>query len=356
MKYHYRKVSVIAVLLLISIISFAQQEITNMTPGRTQKGVVYYLPKTAIRFNLLVEKTTYTPGEFCKYADKYLHQTTITQNKEVTYAIVNYGLTQIGIKDESKCYFVSLKGKSIDAEIHLTDDGILQSVNAEPLLQEPTKPFKPAPQKVLENPREYLNAEVLAAESIEKMAELTVDQIIELQEQYRKLLTGEAEDMPADKEELDKMLQQNKKEQDILMTLFTGTTVRDTTEHFIVVCPEKEIERQIIFRIDKEKGLVDKDDPNGSPYYMKIEDLHRTPFEKYDVPKNKLEGGFYSNVPGKIKFSLYHEDDFIFSSDLYAAQFGFVQIRSGSLFKQYVTHMILNPFTGSVEKINFDTN
>ncbi|MBQ8153982.1 MAG: DUF4831 family protein [Prevotella sp.] len=355
MKIMFRHFFLLAFLLLSSINFFAQQ-IPPTTPGRTPKGVVYYLPKTAIRFNLLVEKTTYKPGDFAKYADKYLHQTTIIQKEEVSYAIVNYGLSEIGIKDESKCFEVSLKGKSANATISLTDDGVLQSVNAEPIPQEAKEPFKPAPIIAPANPRQYLNAEVLAAESIEKMAELTVNQISELKVQYQKLLTGEAEDMPTDKDELNRMLQQNQKEQDILMSLFTGTTVRDTTEHYVVVCPEKEIEREIIFRIDKDKGLVDKDNPTGSPYYMKIEDLHRTPLEKYDIPKNKIDGGFYTNVPGKIKFSFYHEDDFIFSSDLYAAQFGFVQIRSGSLFKQYVTHMALNPYTGYVEKISFDNN
>ena len=35
-------------------------------------GSSYFLPKTALRFTLLVEKTTYKPGEFNQYAERYL--------------------------------------------------------------------------------------------------------------------------------------------------------------------------------------------------------------------------------------------------------------------------------------------
>lgn len=347
MKNISKKTCLFVFLSLTAIVSFAQ----SVTPGRTPKGVVYYLPKTAIRFNLLVEKTTYIPGEFCEFAEKYFHLADVEQEKKVSYTIVNYGLTQIGVRDTSKCYSVNLKGKSATAEVHLTNDGVLQSVNAEPIQLEIRPPFKAAPHKEPANPREYLDVEVLAAGSMEKMAELTVAQIIELQERRDKILSGEMTDSLEDR---DVTLQQIEQERKILMSMFIGTTTRDTTEQIVVVCPEQEVEREVIFRIDKDKGLVGKDIPTGTPYYMTIEDLHRTTLQKYDIPENKKDGGFYVNVPGKIKFTLYREDDFIGAFDLYAAQFGFVEIRSGSLFKQYVVHMALNPFTGSVEKINAD--
>ena len=52
--------------------SQAQTAISEYKPGVTSEGAVYYLPKTAIRITLQIEKTTYTPGEFCKYSEKYL--------------------------------------------------------------------------------------------------------------------------------------------------------------------------------------------------------------------------------------------------------------------------------------------
>ena len=61
-----------AAMFLCSIVAMAQQQSTPMKPGRTAEGIYYYLPKTAIRITLQIEKTTYKPGEFCKYSEKYL--------------------------------------------------------------------------------------------------------------------------------------------------------------------------------------------------------------------------------------------------------------------------------------------
>ena len=322
-----------ASMLLCSIVAMAQQQTTQMKPGKTAEGIIYYLPKTAIEFNLLIEKKTYTPGIFAKYGEKYLRLRGIKQEEEVTY---------------------SIGGKCETAEIHLTNDGVLQSINADPVTVKPRVPFKPAPPVKEPDPKQYLNAEVLSAGSTAKMAELTVDQIIELQERRQALITGEAEDIPQDEQQLQLMIDEIDKQREILLTLFTGTTHRDTVEQMLIVCPEKEVEREVIFRLSKKIGLVDKDDLSGVPYYMSIEDMHRTTFQKYDVDEKKKEGGFYVNVPGRIKMTLHRDNHFLGSFDLYAAQFGFVELRSGSLFKRYVTHMTLNPTTGSVDKIHAD--
>lgn len=341
-------------LLLTSLVCMAQAESVPMKPGKTPEGVVYFLPKTAIQFNLLIEKKTYTPGEFCKYAEKYLRLTGVNQEEEVTHSIVSYGLTQVGVRDTSKCYVVDLKGKSATADVRLSDDGVLLAVNAEPATIAPKTPFKPAPRPAAISPRQYLSAEVLSAGSMAKMAELTVQQIIDIQSHRQQLITGEAEDAPSDKDQLQLMLDQLEKEREALMSLFLGTTVRDTIQQTVVVCPDKEVKREVIFRINKKLGLVDKDDLSGVPYYMTIEDMHHTTLQKYDTPENKKDGGFFVNVPGRIRLTLEREDHKLGAFDVYAAQFGFVELRSGSLFKRYVTHMVLNPFTGSVDKIHAD--
>ena len=99
-----------AAMLVCSSVAMAQQLTTPTKAGRTADGIVYYLPKTAIEFNLLIEKKTYTPGEFAKYGEKYLRLRGIKLEEEVTYSIANYGLTQIGLRDTSKCFAVKLKG------------------------------------------------------------------------------------------------------------------------------------------------------------------------------------------------------------------------------------------------------
>ena len=343
-------------LLLCCTMLMAQPVTTQMQAGRTANGIVYFLPKTAIRISLLIEKKTYKPGEYAKYADKYLHLTGIEQEEQVTYSVANFGITTLGVRDTSKCYSVELKGKSETAEVKLSDDGVLLAVNDEPVKQKEFVPFQPAPAAPAVNPRQFLSADVLAAGSMAKQAELTVNQIMELQVQRQQLITGEAEDMPQDEQQLRLMIAQIDKEREALMSMFTGVTTRDTVEQVITVCPDKEVNREVIFRLSKKLGLVDKDDLSGIPYYMTIEDLHRTNGQKYGLAENKKSEGFYVNVPGRIRLTLHRENQQLGTFDLFAGQFGFVELRSGALFKRYVTHMTLNPATGSVDKIHADMN
>ena len=59
-------------LLFVSTMAFCQTQISDYKPGITPERAEYFLPKTAIRVAVKVEKTTFTPGEFCKYAERYL--------------------------------------------------------------------------------------------------------------------------------------------------------------------------------------------------------------------------------------------------------------------------------------------
>ena len=37
-----------------------------------QEEASYYLPRTALRFTITVEKSSYTPGDFCQFSERYL--------------------------------------------------------------------------------------------------------------------------------------------------------------------------------------------------------------------------------------------------------------------------------------------
>ena len=60
--------------ILWTQLAAAQPVTTQMQAGRTPDGVVYFLPKTVFHINILVEKTTFTPGEFALYAEHISYQ------------------------------------------------------------------------------------------------------------------------------------------------------------------------------------------------------------------------------------------------------------------------------------------
>ena len=52
------------------------------------EGAPYYLPKTAFKFRILVQKTTFTPGEYAEYAARYLKQTDAVLEPKTSYKII----------------------------------------------------------------------------------------------------------------------------------------------------------------------------------------------------------------------------------------------------------------------------
>ena len=80
--------TLLSILIMASTTAMAQTQVTEYHPGMTAEGVVYYLPKTSLKVAVRVEKTTYTPGEFCKYADKYLRANNVKDEGYSTYKIV----------------------------------------------------------------------------------------------------------------------------------------------------------------------------------------------------------------------------------------------------------------------------
>ncbi|MBQ8064844.1 MAG: DUF4831 family protein [Prevotella sp.] len=334
----------------------AQPVTTQMLGGQAPGGVVYFLPKTVFHFHLLVERRTFTPGEFAPYAENYLRLRDVRQEREVSHNVIDVSITRSAVRDTSRCYTVKMKGgKCETAEVRCSEDGVLLAVNDEPLTIPVHVPFKAAQQPVMPDAHRFLSAEVMAAGSRAKMAELTARQMQELQERRQQLLTDDDE-TPKDERLVRRVIAEIDAEYQALLSLFTGTLHRDTVEHTVTLCPERYISREVFFRLSRQLGVVDKDDLAGVPYYISIEPISPAEAEKYSVPENKKNEGFYVCVPGSIRLSLFRADMPLASFDLSAAQFGFTELCHGNLFKRYVTHMQLHPATGAIVRLHADTD
>ena len=332
----------------------AQTATSSYQPGVTSEGAVYFLPKTAIRITVQIEKTTYTPGDFCKYADRYLRLKDVSAEPSVTYRITGIRQEAVSTADTNKRFAVKFDPKTVAANIALSDDGVLLAINATPKPISLQQPFKPAARPEPVNPRQYMSEEILAAGSTAKMAELTAQDIYEIRESRNLLVRGQADNMPKDGAQLQLMLNQLDKQDRSLTSLFAGTTQKDTLEKSMTIVPNKESKQSLLFRFSKKLGLVDDDDLAGVPYYIMIADLHAVPMaDPEEKKKQKQEDGIYVNVPGKMKVSIYNADGVIVTNEFPAAQFGNVELLSGALFnKRYTTHLWLNPVSGAIDRLD----
>ena len=336
--------------------SLAQTAISNYKPGVTSEGAVYYLPKTAIRITLQVEKTSYTPGEFCKYSEKYLRIKDVSSTPSTKYRLISVRQEPFAVADTSKCYAVKYDAKTSACNVRLSDDGILLAINQDIKQQAPVKNVNgQKTQPVKKSPKSYLNEEILSAGSTSKMAELTAQEIYEIRESRGMLAKGQADFMPKDGEQLRLMLQELTTQDEALTSLFTGITVSDTTTHTLTYVVNKPIKRDVLFRFSSDYGLVDNDDLSGTPYYIYIEDL-KTVAEPVPVDPKKAakpqQSGIYVNIPGKMRSSIFDTKAQIVTNECPAPHFGNVELLSGALFnKRYTSRLLLHPLTGAVEKL-----
>ena len=351
---------------LSPLTSSAQTVSIFYQPGVTAEGAVYFLPKTAVRVTVEVEKTTYTPGDLCQYAERYLRLRDVSPTPSVGYRITAIRQEPVAVADTTKCYAVKFDPRTSATNIRLSDDGVLVGINTEvrgekqevrdytqPKNNSLTSHSSPLTSKL--NPRQFMSEDALAAGSTSKMAELIAQDIYEIRDSRNQLVRGQADNMPKDGEQLRLMLNQLNLQDRALTSLFAGTTVSDTTRHTFLIVPDKPMAREVLFRFSQKLGLVDVDDLAGVPYYINIEDLSTVPAPEPVDPKKKLKpvSGIFVNVPGRLRSVISDAQRQVIASEFPAGQFGNVELLSGSLFnKRYTTRLWLNPLSGAIERLD----
>lgn len=340
-------------LIAVATATKAQTQVNDYTPGVTPDGATFFLPKTAVRVSVLAEKTTYTPGEYAAYAQRFLRLNNVSLEASVSHRILSVKQTAVGMADTSKGYTVKFNPKTSATNIALAENGTLLAVNGAPLPVEHPTPFQAAPKAVLPEPQRFLTPEILAAGSIAKMAQLTAQEIYDIRENRSLLIKGQADFMPNDGAQLKLMLDQLDLQDRSLTSMFSGTTCRDTTEYVYYVSPSENINGRVLFRFSRYFGMVDADDVSGEPYTISVTDLQTVPKAEEPMKKSKKgENGLYYNVPGRLRSVISHDQQVLADDEFPAAQFGHVELLSGDLFnKHYGTRLWLNPLTGAIDRL-----
>lgn len=334
----------------------AQTEVNPYIPGATVEGVTYYLPRTAIRLVVVAEKKTYTPGDFNKYADKYLRLSDISPEASTQWSIKSISMTPYGVPDPQKAYSIQLKKRTVAPLVGLTRDGLLLSINTE--AAEETLPDVPQGEDAPKhpNPRDYMNQEILSAGSNAKIAELTAEEIYDLRDSRTALIKGEADNMPKDGAQLKIMLDQLALQETALMQLFKGTVDTSTEVFTIDITPTELTDRMVLFRFSQKLGVVDNDDLSGAPVYLSLKSMNtlagQVADEKADKKKSKLEEGVRYNVPEKVAVSVFDAGKEYCKGEYAMGQFGYVEILSNVLFdKKTTTQVTFYQSNGGIKQL-----
>ncbi len=335
----------------------AQTSTGRYAAGAGGEGTVYFLPRTVIQVDVLVEKSHYKPGQFARYAERYLRLRDVPQTDTTGWRVISVRQTAVAVPDTSKTFRLHFDARSAAANLVLADDGRLLAINDQPAETKRTPPFRPAPKPKRTDARQYLSQDILVAGSAAKMAELTSEEIFDVRENRALLVKGQADFMPKDGRQLELMLQELDRENEALTAMFGGTTELDTTLLRLHIDVLKPVERQVLFRFSAERGLMAADDLGGEPYYVTVADAtdlpQATPEEAARAAKRKpVENGLYVSVPGQMKALIERGTTRVSELTMPAPQFGSVELLSGALFnKKFTTRLQLNPLTGAIHRL-----
>ena len=338
-----------AILLFFLISGYAQTRITTGVSQGKDYGIVYTLPKTTLEIEVNTKKETFIPGEFSKYAERYLHQTEVTTEKREEWMIQSVTVRSVGIPDKDKTYFVKMHDRSVAPLMELSKEGVVVSINCpfSPQIQEKKESV---PTKPLPNPRDYLTEEILLANSTAKMAELVAQEIYNIRESRNTLLRGQADYMPQDGEQLKLMLNKLEEQENALTRMFSGENKVEAKKFTIRIDPTEEFDQKVAFRFSKKLGVVDSDDLAGEPIYIKLTDLKSIPITDAD---GKTKNGVAYNVPGKGQVVLTYLGKELVNTDLPITQFGITEYLAATLFNRKSTIQVqFNPDTGGIIKVD----
>ena len=338
--------------LLYSLGTYAT-DITKYTP-QAEEGIVYFLPKTAIEVNFVITKTTYQPGEFSQYANRYLRISNISTQPATRWAIKKIEARPVGIPDSTKAYVVKLKDRSVLSNVELTDEGVIKAINTvAPQTDNGMKEVLEKPRKH-ESGKKYMTEEILLAGSTAKMAELTAKEIYNIRESKNLILRGQVDAMPKDGASLKLIIDNLDKQETAMMELFTGITDKEDKVYSIKIVPEKDIKDMVITRFSEELGVLQADDLGGEPIYISISCMN--PVTPQPVPDNKkkakIQGAIY-NMPGKgnVVINFKHKD--VINQEFLFGQFGVTEVLMEGLFnKKNNTKVVFDHTTGGILKID----
>lgn len=340
---------------LLTACHLQAQDVAHYTPGTLEEGVVYYLPKTQLEIKVTATKVTYTPGELCQYANRYLRLQGISAQPSEHWELQSVQVVPTGVPDKEKAYAIKLKDKMVTSQVELTEDGIIKAINTT-APADPTPASKASAEKPQRtDPRNFMTEEMLLAGSTNKMAELIAKEIYNIRESKNSLTRGQADYMPQDGAALKLMLSNLEEQERALTEMFSGYTDRTEQTFTFLIEPEKAITDQVVCRFSQKLGVVKENNLAGEPIYLSVTDESSLPpADEEAKAKKKLDGVIY-NIPGKGKVTVKGLGKTYYNSELPITQFGETEVLLNNLFNKKVnTRVIFSPVTGGIVKIDKD--
>lgn len=314
--------------------------------------LVYALPQTRLRFKITADKTIRKQGPLYRYSERFIGIKDIILKDEEVYLFKSIELETIAEPDPDQYYELEFSGRDFVPTLKLTADGCIAGFNVPEMgmeediniLESKTSPidtsFKYTP---------YLEDQ-LVVNSTAKMAEEAANFIYRIRDNRAALVSGELSYFPTDGSALSLSLEEMAKMEKEFLSLFLGKEAHEEVVFYVDYLPQEEVNKALIFRFSQFKGLVDKMDLSGNPYYVSAQ-IKTDNINTVDTAKVNNKGLFY-RMPAKTTIKITNGSNTVFEDETSVAQFGSVLSLPEALCTKPDVSIQFFEKTGALKKIS----
>ncbi|WP_421918373.1 DUF4831 family protein [Marinifilum sp.] len=326
----------------------AQKRRTLETPNT----VIYALPQTVLKVDVVAEKTIMKRGPFADYAKKYLGISDVVNSDGVEWKLKSIELNGIGEVDPEQFHKITT---SVDYEpslIALTPEGLIRgfnlkksaSVNVEKevmkLSSEEIKmeygKFSIDPiikyredttYKVVETDTAFIKVPVLEKQaltkSLEEKAEEAAHQIFKLRKRRFKILSSNFEVLPPDGKAYEILVKELAKLEEEYISMFVGKKVSIQKSYQFSYSPKQGENGGVIFRMSPQMGPVEVNNLGGRPVRVDFKNLNVTN-QLAILPTAGVnpQSLIFYRVPGVADVTLSNGKSVLLKKRMAIAQFG----------------------------------
>lgn len=320
-------------------------------------GLIYNLPSTALDIYIEAELTEEHPGEFYNYARKHLGIGNAVISDRRNARVLSATIVPRGVANNAERWVAQFKpgqtasmlldGNNIPLAIN-DDSGV---ENAGPAIPAP-RAADPSP---LEGPaaRQAVTQDMARSASVSKKAELAAQRIFELRETRNDILSGQAENPPADGNAMKLVLDNLAAQEAALTAMFAGTVSKSTVvERYTLLPDSTDIKGRVLARLSAVDGLIDADNLAGAPVSidLKVLEQGKLPVNEKGETKTFPKGGVAYCIPGRALLTVYYDGERVASEEVSLAQLGVVFGLNPSLFtdKKAPYRAVFSPVNGAL--------
>ncbi len=311
--------------------------------------VVYALPQTVIKLDVVAQKTILKRGPFADYAKKYLGISDVIRSNSTDWRIQSIALSSKGEVDPKGYYKITTSEDYEPALIALTPEGLLKGFNISNLqtdkreaavshlseenidmdygrfsINSILKFKKDTVYKVVETDTAFVKVPVLEKHALlkteeEKAAE-AAHMIFKLRKRRFKILTANYKILPPDGKAYEVMVQELAKLEADYVAMFIGKKVTVSKHFHFLYTPKKGANGGVAFRLSPTRGPIAASDVRGKPITINVKSLKTNEQLSIDATENKSV--IHYCVPGMADVSVTNGSKVLVHQRMPIAQFG----------------------------------